>query len=56
MVGNYISYDWSATTNKLLGSSFAQGTPALFAGSLLPGLEKALVGQRVGSRVTGRRS
>jgi FKBP-type peptidyl-prolyl cis-trans isomerase len=51
MVGNYISYDWSAATNKLLASSFAQGTPSIFVGSLLPGLEKALVGQKVGSRV-----
>ena len=51
MMGNYASYDWSATTHKLLGSTFEQGPPALFAGQLLPGLEEALLGQKVGSRV-----
>jgi FKBP-type peptidyl-prolyl cis-trans isomerase len=51
MIGNYVSYDWSGATHKSLGSSFGQGTPALFVGQLLPGLEKALLGQKVGSRV-----
>jgi peptidylprolyl isomerase len=51
MVGNYVAYDWSGTTSKLLGSSYSQGTPSLFVGSLLPGLEKALIGQKLGSRV-----
>ena len=51
MVGNYVAYDWSGKTSKLLGSSYAQGAPSLFVGSLLPGLEKALVGQKTGSRV-----
>jgi hypothetical protein len=51
IVGDYISYDWSAATNKLLASSYAQGTPSIFVGSLLPGLEKALAGQKFGSRV-----
>ncbi|MGH3281498.1 MAG: FKBP-type peptidyl-prolyl cis-trans isomerase [Trebonia sp.] len=51
MVGNYVAYDWSGKTSKALGSSYSQGTPSLFAGQLLPGLEKALVGQPLGSRV-----
>jgi FKBP-type peptidyl-prolyl cis-trans isomerase len=51
MIGNYVAYDWSGTTSKLLGSSYSQGAPSLFAGELLPGLEKALVGQKMGSRV-----
>ncbi|MGH3207461.1 MAG: FKBP-type peptidyl-prolyl cis-trans isomerase [Trebonia sp.] len=51
MVGNYVAYDWSGKTSKLLGSSYTQGTPSLFVGQLLPGLEKALVGQKLGSRV-----
>jgi peptidylprolyl isomerase len=51
MIGNYVAYDWSGKTSKLLGSSYAQGAPSLFVGSLLPGLEKALVGQPIGSRV-----
>jgi FKBP-type peptidyl-prolyl cis-trans isomerase len=51
MVGNYVAYDWSGITHKLLASSFTEGTPAFFAGQLLPGLQKALIGQTVGSRV-----
>jgi FKBP-type peptidyl-prolyl cis-trans isomerase len=51
MVGNYVAYDWSGKTSKLLGSSYTQGTQSLFVGQLLPGLEKALVGQKLGSRV-----
>ena len=50
-IGNYVSYDWSVATHKPLGSTFGQGTPALFVGPLLPGLDKALLGQKVGSRV-----
>ena len=49
--GNFVLYDWSGTTHKLLGSTFTQGGPTLFAGSMLPGLEKALIGQKLGSRV-----
>ncbi|HEX7165028.1 MAG TPA: FKBP-type peptidyl-prolyl cis-trans isomerase [Trebonia sp.] len=51
MVGNYVAYDWSGKTSKLLGSSYTQGTQSLFVGQLIPGLEKALVGQKLGSRV-----
>ena len=51
MIGNYVAYDWSGKTSKQLGSSYSQGTPSLFVGSLLPGLETALVGQKLGSRV-----
>jgi len=51
MIGNYVAYDWSGKTSKLLGSSYSQGTPSIFVGSLLPGLETALVGQKLGSRV-----
>ncbi|HEY6493409.1 MAG TPA: FKBP-type peptidyl-prolyl cis-trans isomerase [Trebonia sp.] len=51
LIGNYVAYDWSGKTSKQLGSSFTQGTPSLFVGPLLPGLETALVGQKLGSRV-----
>jgi FKBP-type peptidyl-prolyl cis-trans isomerase len=51
LVGNYVAYDWTGTTSKELGSSFTTKKPSLFAGSLLPGLQKALVGQPLGSRV-----
>ena len=51
MIANYVAYDWSGKTSKLLGSSYTQGSPSIFVGSLLPGLETALVGQKLGSRV-----
>jgi FKBP-type peptidyl-prolyl cis-trans isomerase len=51
LLGNFVLYDWSGTTHKMLGSTFSSGTPTLFAGPLLPGLEKALIGQKAGSRV-----
>ncbi len=50
LVGNYVAYDWSGTTHKTI-ESYSSGSPSLFAGQLLPGLEQALVGQRAGSRV-----
>jgi peptidylprolyl isomerase len=51
MIGNYVAYDWSGKTNKLLGSSYTSGSPSIFVGQLLPGLETALIGQKLGSRV-----
>jgi len=51
MVGNYVAYDWSGKTSKLLGSSYTSGSPSIFVGQLLPGLETALIGQKLGSRV-----
>ena len=51
-VGNYAIYLWSGTSHKLLQSTFkAGGKPTLFSGTLLPGLETALIGQKMGSRV-----
>jgi FKBP-type peptidyl-prolyl cis-trans isomerase len=49
-VGNYAIYIWSGTAHRLAQSSYTTA-PTLFAGQLLPGLEKALVGQKMGSRV-----
>ena len=51
LLGDFVMYDWSGKTHKLIGSTYTNGTPTLFAGSLLPGLSKALIGQKVGSRV-----
>ena len=51
LLGNFVLYDWSGKTHKLLGSTYSDGVPTLFTGSLLPGLETALEGQPVGSRV-----
>jgi FKBP-type peptidyl-prolyl cis-trans isomerase len=51
-VGNYAIYLWSGTAHRLLQSTFnTGGKPTLFSGTLLPGLETALVGQKMGSRV-----
>jgi peptidylprolyl isomerase len=50
-IGNYVAYDWTGKTSKELGSSYTSGTQSLFVGSLLPGLETALRGQKMGSRV-----
>jgi peptidylprolyl isomerase len=50
-VGNYAIYLWSGTSHKLLQSTFTTKSPTLFAGQLLPGLETALIGKKVGSRV-----
>ena len=50
-VGNYAIYIWSGTAHRLAQSSFKSHQPTLFAGQLLPGLEKALIGQKMGSRV-----
>jgi FKBP-type peptidyl-prolyl cis-trans isomerase len=48
LIGNYVAYDWSGKTSTLLGS-YQQGL--FVTGQLLSGLETALVGQQLGSRV-----
>ncbi len=50
-VGNYAVYIWSGKTHKLAQSTFTTKTPQLFSGTLLPGLESALQGKKMGSRV-----
>ena len=50
-IGNYAVYIWSGKSHRLVQSTFATQNPQLFAGPLLPGLETALVGQKMGSRV-----
>ncbi len=50
-LGNYAVYIWSGTKHKLAASTFATKTPTLFSGQLLPGLETALIGKPMGSRV-----
>ncbi len=51
LVGNFVLYDWKGTTAKLVGSTYTSGSPTLFSGQMLPGLEAALIGQKAGSRV-----
>jgi FKBP-type peptidyl-prolyl cis-trans isomerase len=50
-VGDYAVYLWSGKTHKLEQSTFQTKDPALFTGQLLPGLETALRGKKIGSRV-----
>jgi FKBP-type peptidyl-prolyl cis-trans isomerase len=50
-VGNYAVYIWSGKNHKLAESTFSTKSPALFSGTLLPGLETALQGKKMGSRV-----
>jgi peptidylprolyl isomerase len=50
-IGNYAIYLWSGTSHKLLQSTFTTKSPTLFSGQLLPGLETALIGKSIGSRV-----
>jgi FKBP-type peptidyl-prolyl cis-trans isomerase len=55
-VSNYVIYIWSGTAHRLAQSTFGTTThptssPQLLTTQLLPGLEKALIGQKMGSRV-----
>lgn len=48
----YTAHVWDGKENRLVDSSFNRGTPAAFpVGGLLPGLDRALQGRKVGSRV-----
>jgi peptidylprolyl isomerase len=49
-VGNYVVYSWDGTSHALKGSTYAT-VPTLFTNPLLPGLQKAVVGKTVGSRI-----
>ncbi|MDN3355214.1 FKBP-type peptidyl-prolyl cis-trans isomerase [Actinomadura sp. DC4] len=52
VAANYVGYRWKAGDHKLIASSFDAGRPAMFPyGQLVPGLNKALAGQRPGGRV-----
>ena len=48
----YTAHVWDGGENRLVDSSFTRGAPAAFpVGDLMPGLDRALQGRRVGSRV-----
>ncbi|WP_067465075.1 FKBP-type peptidyl-prolyl cis-trans isomerase [Actinomadura macra] len=52
VVADYVGYRWSRSGRKLLASSFAAGRPEAFpTWGLVPGLQRAFEGARVGSRV-----
>jgi peptidylprolyl isomerase len=49
-LGNYAVYIWSGTTHRLALSTYS-ATPQVLSGRLLPGLQTALEGKKMGSRV-----
>jgi len=52
VAANYVGYRWNGSDHKLIASSYDAGKPAMFPyGQLVPGLNKALAGQRPGGRV-----
>jgi FKBP-type peptidyl-prolyl cis-trans isomerase len=50
MAANFVLYFWDGTSSTQKASTYTN-TPALLGGSMLPGLESALIGKKVGSRV-----
>jgi FKBP-type peptidyl-prolyl cis-trans isomerase len=50
LVANFMLYFWTGKTSALKANTFLTN-PAIVGGQLIPGLEDALVGQKVGSRV-----
>jgi peptidylprolyl isomerase len=52
VVASYDGYRWNDAGSKLVVSSYAAGQPSAFpTGKLVPGLDKVLIGKKVGSRV-----
>jgi peptidylprolyl isomerase len=50
MAANFVLYFWSGTTSSLKADTFVSN-PTVIGGTMLPGLESALVGKKAGSRV-----
>jgi len=50
MAANFVLYFWDGKANTLKANTFTSN-PTVIGGTMLPGLETALVGQKVGSRV-----
>jgi len=50
MAANFVLYFWSGKTSSLKASTYTSN-PTVIGGTMLPGLETALIGQKVGSRV-----
>src|ERR1700749_612486 len=51
-LSNFTIYVWSGKTNKLLDST-SSSSPQVLPASLLPGIQSAVTGAKVGSRVLG---
>jgi FKBP-type peptidyl-prolyl cis-trans isomerase len=50
MAANFVLYFWTGTSSTLKANTFTSN-PTVIGGTMLPGLESALVGQKVGSRI-----
>jgi FKBP-type peptidyl-prolyl cis-trans isomerase len=50
LAASYVIYTWDGTTSSEKGSTFGKG-PSILPSKTLPGLETALLGKKVGSRV-----
>jgi len=49
-LSNFTIYIWSGTTNKLLDSTYSS-SPQVLPATLLPGIQSAVAGKKLGSRV-----
>jgi len=50
LAANFVLYFWDGTSSSLKANTFTSN-PAVIGGTMLPGLETALIGKKVGSRV-----
>jgi FKBP-type peptidyl-prolyl cis-trans isomerase len=50
MAANFVLYFWDGTSSALKANTFTSN-PTMIGGTMLPGLESALIGQKVGSRI-----
>jgi peptidylprolyl isomerase len=50
MATNFVLYFWNGTSSTLKLSTFTSN-PAVISGNMMPGLQTALIGQKIGSRV-----
>jgi FKBP-type peptidyl-prolyl cis-trans isomerase len=51
LAANFVLYFWQGKVSALKGNTFTSSTPVLIPSTSLPGLQTALVGKKVGSRV-----
>jgi FKBP-type peptidyl-prolyl cis-trans isomerase len=50
MAANFVLYFWDGKSSSLKASTFTS-SPTVIGGTMLPGLESALIGKKVGSRI-----
>ena len=50
LAANFVLYFWQGTSSSLKASTYT-ASPTVIGGTMLPGLESALIGKKVGSRI-----